>query len=112
MRMPGGESLETVQERGWSVVQRIRERYPDDTVVAVSHNFVIAGIVCRATGVPLSSFRRLRHGIASRTVIDVRPERCVVVHLNDTCHIEREGLRSGGPWEGPLMRSARGESGA
>ncbi len=110
MPMPGGESLEAVQQRGWAAVQRIRERHPDETVVAVSHNFVISGIVCRATGVPLSGFRRLRHGIASRTVIDVRAERSVVIHLNDTCHLDHDGLWSGGPWDGPLLRLARGDA--
>jgi broad specificity phosphatase PhoE len=97
--MPGGESLRQVQTRAWAVVERLREHHGDETVVAASHNFVIATIVCRAVGVPLSAFRRMRHGVASRTVIDVRPDRTQVVHLNDLCHLERAGLLSRGPWE-------------
>lgn len=97
--MPGGESLQDVQARAWTVVERLRERHGDGTVAAVSHNFVIAAIVCRAAGVPLPSFRRLRHGVASRTVLDCRPDRTLIVHLNDTCHLDSHGLRSAGPWE-------------
>jgi probable phosphoglycerate mutase len=98
-RMPGGESLEDVQARAWSVVERLGERYPEATVVAATHNFVIATLVCRAIGLPLAGFRRFRHGVASRTVIDIRPERVIVNALNDTCHLDTAGLRSAGPWE-------------
>lgn len=97
--MPGGESLQEVQNRAWRVVERLRERHHDGAVVAASHNFVIATIVCRAVGVPLTAFRRLRHGVASRTVIDLQPDRTLVRCLNDTCHLERASLRSAGPWE-------------
>lgn len=106
-RMPeGGESLAEVQERAWQVIDRLQAIHPDDAVAAVSHNFVISSLVCRAIGVPLSDFRRMRYNVASRTVIDFRPDRVLVVELNDLCHLERHGLRSRGPWEGPLTRSA------
>jgi probable phosphoglycerate mutase len=107
--MPGGESLRQVQDRGWAVVERLRSMHADDTVVAVSHNFVIVSLVCRAAGIPLGSFRRFRQSVAARTVIDLREDRGIVRSLNDTCHLDGPGLRSAGPWEGPLMRQARGE---
>lgn len=91
--LPGGESLAAVQERAWQAVSRLRERFPDGTVVAVTHNFVIAGIVCRALGLPLDAFRRFRIDLASRTTVEIGPERCLVLHLNDICHLY--GLRDG-----------------
>lgn len=108
--MPGGESLAQVQQRGWAVVERLQATYASTTVVAVTHNFVLAGIVCRAIGVPLDSFRRFRHNVACRTVIDISAERTIVRRLNDSCHLADAGLTSHGPWEGPLSRSARGQS--
>ncbi len=99
LSMPGGESLQDVQARAWAVIERLREHHAEATVAAVSHSFVIATIVCRAAGVPLSAFRRLRHEVASRTVLDCRPDRILIVHLNDTCHLDGHGLRSAGPWE-------------
>lgn len=108
--MPGGESLAQVQERGWAVVERLCAAYADQTVVAVTHNFVLAGIVCRAIGVPLDAFRRFRHGVACRTVIDIAPDRTIIRRLNDACHLQGAELQSHGPWEGPLSRSARGPS--
>jgi broad specificity phosphatase PhoE len=92
LRIPGGESLQDVQDRAWAAVERLRERHPDDTLVVVSHNFTIHVILCRALGLPLASFRRLRHDLAARAVLDLRDDRAIVVSLNDTCHLKAEGL--------------------
>lgn len=107
--MPGGESLQDVQARAWAVVERLRDTYPEGTVIVTSHNFVISGIICRAIGLPLDRFRRLRFDVASRTVLDMRPDRTLALVVNDTCHLGDAALQSGGRWEGPLKQSASGE---
>ncbi|MBI2761387.1 MAG: histidine phosphatase family protein [Chloroflexi bacterium] len=106
-RMPGGESLEEVQARGWAVIERLMAEHGRETVVAASHNFVIVSIICRAARIPLASFRRFRQGVAARTVIDIRPDRSLIITLNDNCHLDRLAIRSGGPWEAPAGRIAR-----
>jgi probable phosphoglycerate mutase len=98
LRMPGGESLADVQARAWAVVEQLRVAWPEGCVVAVTHNFVLAAVVCKVLGLPLSDFRRFRHSVASRTVIDFRPDRALILTLNDTCHLDG-GLHSAGPWE-------------
>lgn len=95
LRMPGGESLQDVQDRAWAAVERLRGRHPEGTVVAVTHNFTIHAILCRALGLPLASFRRLRHDLAAKAVLEVRDDRAVIISLNDTCHLEAEGLVEG-----------------
>lgn len=97
--MPGGESLQQVQARGWDAIQRLYQQHQEGSVVVVSHNFVIMSIICRAIGAPLTQFRRMQQGIAGRTVIEMRPERTLITALNDTCHLDHAALRSGGPWE-------------
>jgi broad specificity phosphatase PhoE len=92
LRMPGGESLQDVQDRAWAAIERLRARHPEETVVVVTHNFTIHAILCRALGLPLSSFRRLRHDLAAKAVLELRDDRAVVISLNDTCHLEAEGL--------------------
>lgn len=92
LRMPGGESLQDVQDRAWAAIERLRERHPEETVVVVTHNFTIHAILCRALGLPLASFRRLRHDLAAKAVLELRDDRAVVISLNDTCHLEAEGL--------------------
>ena len=92
LRMPGGESLQDVQDRAWAAIERLRERHPEETVVVVTHNFTIHAILCRALGLPLASFRRLRHDLAAKAFLELRDDRVIVISLNDTCHMEAEGL--------------------
>jgi broad specificity phosphatase PhoE len=91
-RMPGGETLREVQERAWAVIERLREAAPSGEVVAVTHNFVIAAVVCKALHLPLGDFRRLRHALASRTVIDMRGGGAALISSNDTAHLQAAGL--------------------
>lgn len=95
-RMPGGETLREVQDRTWPALERMRAAHPDGEVVAVTHNFVILTAVCRALNLPLAEFRRIRHGLASRTVIDMRDSGATLIQLNDHAHLLAAGL-SGDP---------------
>ena len=53
VQMPGGESLQEVQERASQTLEAIRHENPDGHAAAVSHNFVIGVIVLRVLGLPL-----------------------------------------------------------
>lgn len=88
--MPGGESLANVQERAWLAVEKIRENHPDDVVMVVSHNFVILCIICKALGLDLSQFRRLRPHVASISILNIGRRGMSLVLFNDTCHLEGE----------------------
>ncbi len=88
--MPGGECLLDVQERAWQAIDRIRERQEHGTVAAVTHNFVILTLICRVLGLELADFRRLRHSLAAKSVLEMGGDRIVVVGFNDTCHLEAD----------------------
>ena len=90
--MPGGETLRQVQERAWPALEAMRDRHAEETVVAVSHNFVILSVLCRVLGLPLAHFRRLRHDLAAVSILELTPERQLVVVLNDRCHLRAEGV--------------------
>jgi probable phosphoglycerate mutase len=107
LRMPGGESLEEVQARAWRVVERLAEQYADETVVLVSHNFVLCCLITRALEMALHEFRRFRLSVCGVTTLRLRHERVVVVHLNDTCHLVRAGLPSTDPWPARAPGGAR-----
>jgi broad specificity phosphatase PhoE len=91
-RMPGGETLGEVQDRAWAAVERLRQRHPEGVVVAVTHNFVIATIVCRAVGLPLARFRRVRIALAGKSVLDMREDGAALIQLNDAAHLLAVGL--------------------
>ena len=58
IQIPGGERLVDVAERAWDGLNRIAERHRDArSIVVVSHNFPILGIVCRVTGTHLNNYR-------------------------------------------------------
>jgi probable phosphoglycerate mutase len=91
-RMPGGETLEEVQERAWAAIEQLRVDHADREVVAVTHNFVILSVICRVVGLPLGEFRRVRHDLAARTELDVLERGASLVRLNDAAHLEAAGL--------------------
>jgi probable phosphoglycerate mutase len=89
VRMPGGESLSDLQSRAWGAIEAMREAHPpEENLVAVTHNFAIHTLVCRALNIPLAEFRRFQQDLASITTIEFRGQRTIVANLNETCHLE------------------------
>jgi broad specificity phosphatase PhoE len=91
--MPGGgETLAEVQDRAWAFIERLPAVHPEGDVAAVTHNFVIRTVVCRALDLPLARFRRFSISVASRTVIDMGERGPALILLNDTSHLRAAGL--------------------
>jgi len=86
----GGESLAAVQQRAWSTIQRLIDRYPDGVLAVVCHYFVILTIICSVLGLPLSQIGRLRLGEGSISTIVSDKQAARLVLLNDTCHLVPE----------------------
>jgi len=79
LQVPGGERLADVAERAWQGLHQIVTRHePSDTIVVVSHNFPIVGIVCRITGTHLNEYRNF--------------------HL-DPCGVSRLNRNGDGSWQ-------------
>ena len=86
-RMPGGESLQEVQDRAWPVIVELMSNHPDHTVVAVTHNFTIQSILCKLLGMTLHNSRRLRLAVGSITRLDLSSTQMELVSLNETWHL-------------------------
>jgi alpha-ribazole phosphatase/probable phosphoglycerate mutase len=79
IQVPGGERLLDVARRAWNGLTRITQRHEvNQTVVVVSHNFPILGIICRLTGTDLNHYRTF--------------------HL-DPCGVTRLTRHNNGSWE-------------
>jgi broad specificity phosphatase PhoE len=100
VEMPGGESLAAVQARAWPAVEQLLAAHPEQTVVAVSHNFTLHTLICRVLAVPLAEFRQFRLDLASISTVEFRPQRTIVSSLNEVCHLD--GLAGQAAWSGPL----------
>jgi probable phosphoglycerate mutase len=74
------------------VIERLRASHPGEGVVAVTHNFVILATLCRALNLPLGEFRRVRQGLATKTVLDIGERGCRLLQLNDNAHLIAAGV--------------------
>jgi len=91
LRLPGGETLRQVEQRAWSVFERLDSLHADETVVAVSHNLTITALLCRITGVGLRGFRNFNLRAASKNLIVSSNGTIEVSVLNDVSHLSPAG---------------------
>lgn len=97
LRIPGGETLRELQQRMVEAVEEIARSHPDASVVTVSHNLATRALLCHALHIPLASFRRIRHEVASLAEVEVRlDDWWTVVRMNEQCHLI-EGMPASRP---------------
>jgi len=84
----GGESLREVKQRAWGAIERLDSKHPEETVVVVSHYFVILSIICAVLDIPLSRINRFRIGEASVNMIILDGKVPRLVLLNDISHLK------------------------
>ena len=87
LRLPNGESLIEVQDRAWSVFQKVHREHQGETVVAVSHNLTIITLLCKITGVGLKGFRDFNVQATSKNVIVSENGYIRVDVINDVSHL-------------------------
>ena len=87
LRLPNGESLIEVQDRAWSVIEKVQREHMGETVVAVSHNLTIITLLCKITGVGLKGFREFNVQATSKNVIVSENGDIRVDVINDISHL-------------------------
>jgi putative hemolysin len=75
------------QMQAWSLVERLLAETTTTDLVFVTHEAVIAALVCRVLGMELDDIHRFRLALASVSVVDFRPQRTILVSLNETHHL-------------------------
>ncbi len=90
---PGGESLEAMHRRVSSLVEKLAQAHPDQTVVLVSHVGPIKAVLCAALAAPVSSAFRIFLDPATISVVDWRQTVPVVRLLNSHTHLGWEQAR-------------------
>jgi probable phosphoglycerate mutase len=83
-RFPGGESFPEMQLRMTQAVERMRERHPGKTVVAVSHADPIKAAVATAVGTHLDLFQRIVISPCSVTAIAYGADGPIVLTVNSS----------------------------
>jgi broad specificity phosphatase PhoE len=88
VRMPGGETLQEVQNRAIEALMGITDRYdPGSTLLICSHNFVLLTILCHALQISLDRFREVKKGTASYSVLSLVGGRFHPEVINERSHL-------------------------
>ncbi len=88
VRFPNGERLRDVRRRALNAVALLAEKYPDETVVLVSHRIPCKVLMCAALGLTNNAIWRVEQDTAAINVFEKREDGFVVVRVNDTAHLE------------------------
>lgn len=93
VRIPGGEVLSDVQARGLAALERIAATVlPGETVAVVTHQLVLATVVCHHSGASLATFRTFMHrntGITTLELSSGEPARSTrVLTFDDAAHLD------------------------
>lgn len=83
---PGGDSLQSVQERALSLVDELSREHAGEWIALVSHVGPIKALLCAALGAPLATARRMFLDPATLSVVDWG-ERPVVRLFNAQAHL-------------------------
>lgn len=88
VNLPGGETMEELQQRAWNAVLEIVGRHKGQNILIVSHNLCILSILCRVLDLPLKRMHRLKQDVAARTVVHFFKTEPMLVALNDRSHLQ------------------------
>lgn len=83
----GGETITQVHTRIARAVERWYAQYPDATVVWTTHGGFIGLLACHLLELDINRRWQFRHDNASITEFWIKPERVIMVHLNETAHL-------------------------
>ena len=84
LQVPGGERLSDVQQRALAALHRIAAVHEaNDTIVVVSHNFPILGIICHVTRTHLNKYRDFRLEPCGHSRLRWDRQNWQVTHIND-----------------------------
>ncbi|HEU4952823.1 MAG TPA: histidine phosphatase family protein [Holophagaceae bacterium] len=89
VQMPGGESLQQVQDRAWpAFVAACAGLGAEDLALVVAHDAVNRVILARLLGLPLARIWSFRQAPATLNLLEgPEPGRLEVVRLNDAAHV-------------------------
>lgn len=88
VRFPNGESLHDVRARVTAAVDELTGKYPDQTVLLVSHRVVCKVLICAILGLDDSHFWQVGQDECAINVFYVGFDMPQVSLINDTCHLK------------------------
>jgi broad specificity phosphatase PhoE len=89
-RIPGGESLASLRDRGMRVVNELAARHNGQTIVLVGHTVINRIILLGVLGLGNERFWHIRQDTCAINVFEADKKDFVLVSMNDTCHLHNQ----------------------
>jgi broad specificity phosphatase PhoE len=86
-RFPGGEALEMARLRAMKCVDGLIARYPDQTIVMVSHTALNRLILLSVLGMDSRSFWKIRQDTCAINAFETEDNKFTLTLLNETSHL-------------------------
>jgi len=90
--VPGGESLQEVQDRSMEWLTEMSGRYADGNVFASSHGGPIRAMLAGVVGLPLSNIFRLTVDLASISVLNYMGKFSNLQTMNERSHLDEDNV--------------------
>lgn len=88
LRMPGGETLQEVQDRALRVLISIAKRHkPGEKILVCAHNFVILAVLCHVLGISLNRFKEIGQSNGSINRLSYEAGELRAEKLDDRSHL-------------------------
>ncbi len=87
LSIPGGETLDDVQQRVAATMDDLAAKHENDTVLLVTHRVVCKVLLCHLLGLDNSHFWQIAQDTAAVNRFQVVGGRSTVTLINDTCHL-------------------------
>lgn len=84
-RLPGGESLFDLQKRAFAIIKNILSGYEGETIIVVTHYFVILSIICAVLGLPLTKIGSFQLNTASVHRLEQKEGWLRLAGYNESC---------------------------
>lgn len=86
-RIPRGESLDELRQRGLQTVKTLAKQHEGQTIVLVGHTVINRVLLLAILGLGNDRFWRLRQDTCAINVFEAESGDFTLVSLNDTCHL-------------------------
>jgi len=87
VRIPGGESLADLRQRGMEALSQLALRHDGETIVVVGHTVINRVILLAVMGLGNERFWRIHQDTCAINVFEKDSEEYTLVSLNDICHL-------------------------
>lgn len=86
-RIPGGETLAGLRDRGMRAVNELATRHIEQTIVLVGHTVINRIIILGVLGLGNERFWHIKQDTCAINVFEAEKKDFVLVSMNDTCHL-------------------------